>query len=258
MATLHVRNFPDALYEALRVCAEQHGRSIGAETVQLVAQSMGGEAARASLQTRRRRATRRPFQRFSRLGRSAVAAAQGEARALGHDHIGTEHLLLAILAGEGLGGRALRALGLTREGARERIEAERGRGDAPAAGELPFAPETKKAFELALRESLGMRHGAIGTEHLVLGIAAEADSLGARMLLEAEPSREALRGLVVRESAAVTIEQVGSFLPGDTAEFRVVELTGDAAAWEHALNDAAEEDFELVEIVDRRAIFRRG
>src|SRR5829696_4223906 len=246
MATLHVRNFPDSLYEALRVCAGRNGRSIGAETIQLVSQSMGGQfAGSAPWRGRRRGGMRgRPFERFTPLGRAAVVAAQDDARSFGHDHVRTEHLLLALLGGEGIGGRAVASLGLTREAVRGRVERERGRGDAPA-GELPFAAETKKALELALRESLGMRHTAIGTEHLVLGIAAEAESLGARILAEAEPSREQLRALVVTESTAVTLGPLEPFRPADAPEFRVVELAGDAGAWEEALNAAADDEFEL-------------
>jgi len=259
MATLHVRNFPDGVYETLRSRAETNGRSIGAEAVDVIARELSRpqEAGSTWAGPRRRAARRAPFQRFTPLARAVIGLARAEARALGHDHVRTEHLLLGILQGAGSGGRCLRALGLTVEQVRARCEQVPTAAPEPGAeagtAELPFGPDSKQALELALRESLSMRQNAIGTEHVVLGIA-EGESLGAQILGELEPSRDRLRSQLIRE----TWPHVQLGPPAGVPDYRVLELAGAAAAWESALNAAADEGFDLVEIVGDRAVLRRG
>src|SRR5262249_16291260 len=100
MATLHVRNFPDALYARLRAEAERHGRSIGAQVIaELQTAAVTAPTAKyAAIRRRRgRKAPSTPFEHFSPRARQAVARAQDEARELGHAAIGTEHLLLGVL-----------------------------------------------------------------------------------------------------------------------------------------------------------------
>src|SRR4051794_18047127 len=135
MATLHVRNFPDAVYEVLRSRAETNGRSIGAEAVDVIAAELSRpqEAGSRWAGRRRRAAGRAPFQRFTPLARGVVGLAKDEARALGPDRVRTEHLLLGILQGPGAGGRCLTALGLTAEQVRSRA------GQVPAAEPQPVA-----------------------------------------------------------------------------------------------------------------------
>ncbi len=111
------------------------------------------------------------FERFTDRARHAVERAQDEARTLGHDHVGIEHLLLGLLTEEeGMAARALRELGLTVEDVRPHVAALRGRRDETITGRIPFMPGAKKALELALRESLSFGHDYIGTEHILLGI----------------------------------------------------------------------------------------
>ena len=160
------------------------------------------------------------FERFTKQARAAVIAAQQEARALGHAHIGTEHLLLGVLAGapDGVGARVLSSLGVTMPAARAQVKAllepDAGALEAigidlgavrskveqafgPGAlerrwrrsgrwrrwgGHIPFTPGAKKALELSLREALNLRHDAIGTEHIVLGLVRERDAGAVRAL----------------------------------------------------------------------------
>src|SRR5581483_5703623 len=102
MATLHVRNVPDELYELLRERAAANGRSIGAETCQLLFERLVAAAGRPRafpLPGLRRRPVGEPgpFTRFTTEARQAIVVAQQEARALHHGHVGTDHLLLALL-----------------------------------------------------------------------------------------------------------------------------------------------------------------
>jgi ATP-dependent Clp protease ATP-binding subunit ClpA len=123
------------------------------------------------------------FERFTDDARSAVVAAREEARAFGGDHVGTEHLLLGILREpDSIGGQVLTGAGMALEGTRAEIERIAARSAAPTADELPFTPEAKKAFENALREALSLHADKIGTEHLVLGVAADEHGIGAQIL----------------------------------------------------------------------------
>ena len=255
MATLHVRNFPDAVYARLRAEAARNGRSIGAETIfQLESAALTGMTAGYPPARRRRRsATPTPFEHFSPRARQIVVRAQDEARELGQSEIGTEHLLLGLLhdamAPVTL---MLEAAGLDHAAARQVVEESAGRGDAPPTDALPFTPGAKRAMELALRESLDRADGVIWPYHVLLGIAREEEGLGARVLadlgLDTKTLRRTMRHLMRPASAplAFRIHEEG---------FRVVELEGDAAAWEAQLNELAQVGYELVQIVDRRAIF---
>jgi ATP-dependent Clp protease ATP-binding subunit ClpC len=123
------------------------------------------------------------FERFTDRARRVVVLAQDEARALNHGYIDTEHLLLGLVAeGEGMGVRALEALGITRDAVRRQVEQAAGRGDAPPPGHLPFRPRAKKVLELSLRESLQLGHDYIGTEHLLLGLMREREGVAAQAL----------------------------------------------------------------------------
>ncbi len=250
MATLHVRNVPDDLYELLRERALANDRSIGAEAVQLLQERL---ASRPAFPFPRRRRPSAPgrFQRFTPRARQAVVAAQEQARALSHADVDTGHVLLGVLLQEDAPVVAcLHDLGVTFESARAVVE-HRPRDEAQQPGQIPFQPGTKKALELALRESLALGSAYIGCEHLALGIAGEGEGPGAAILRTAEPDAEALRrallpaGTMRFETRAVR----------ETA-FRVIALGGDADEWERRLNEAAALGYDLVEIVDGRAILR--
>jgi hypothetical protein len=117
---------------------------------------------------RGRRGRGRGFTRFTSHARTAMVAAQDEARALGQDHVGTEHVLLGILATEaGAAAKVLAAVGIQADALRALAE----RGSGSPSDQLPFSPEAKKALELALREALALKHDHIGTEHLLLALA---------------------------------------------------------------------------------------
>jgi ATP-dependent Clp protease ATP-binding subunit ClpC len=113
----------------------------------------------------------------------ALKAAVAEASSLGHDHVGTEHLLLALVHGDGLAAQALRRLGAEYEAVRCHIEDIIGRGDAKASNHIPFTPRTKKVIELAARESVRLRHDEVRTEHLLLALIREGQGLAAQILV---------------------------------------------------------------------------
>ena len=119
------------------------------------------------------------FERFTDRARRVVVVAQEESRSLGHDYIGTEHILLGLIReGEGVAAQALAALGVSLEAARQQVEEIVGRGSRQVPGHIPFTPRAKKVLELSLREAMHLGRNYIGTEHILLGLIREGESEG--------------------------------------------------------------------------------
>jgi ATP-dependent Clp protease ATP-binding subunit ClpC len=179
------------------------------------------------------------FERFTDRARHVVVLAQQEARLLGHDYIGTEHLLLGLLAdGEGTAARALESLGVTLDAAREQVREIIGEGKRPQQGHIPFTPRAKKVLELSLREALEWGDDHIGTEHLLLGLLAEADGVGAQIVARLGASPRAVRDKVT--------ELTGT--EPDPAVARIGPRTRDVRVRVIALDEVR----ELLASVDRR------
>jgi hypothetical protein len=137
-----------------------------------------------------------PFSRFTERAQRAVKAAQEEARELRHDHIFPEHLALGLLhEPDGLAARAVVALGVNPEAAREALVAVLLPAvvDEPTPGKIPFTPRAKKVLELTLREALLFGHNYIGTEHLLLGLLDDEEGLGGGALTGLGITKERVR-----------------------------------------------------------------
>jgi ATP-dependent Clp protease ATP-binding subunit ClpA len=163
------------------------------------------------------------FERFTDRARQVVRGAVSASEQLGHRHVGTEHLLLGMLAGDGgvaytvltnagvradnvrveiqrfLGqdAEALESIGIDLEAVKAKIEETFGPGaledlDRPRKRGWfrrrvggPFTPRAKKVLELSLREALALKHRYIGTEHLLLALLREGHGLAAKILADA-------------------------------------------------------------------------
>jgi ATP-dependent Clp protease ATP-binding subunit ClpC len=141
----------------------------------------------------------RLFERFTERARQVVVLAQDEARALKHNYIGTEHILLGLLREEeGLAARVLESLDITVEEVRAQVARIVGQGDEVTTGQIPFTPRAKKVLELALREALSLGHNYIGTEHILLGLVRENEGVAARILLDFDADAEKIRNEIIR------------------------------------------------------------
>ncbi|MBE3033404.1 MAG: ATP-dependent Clp protease ATP-binding subunit [Actinobacteria bacterium] len=139
------------------------------------------------------------FERFTERARQVVVLAQEEARALKHNYIGTEHLLLGLLREEeGVAARVLDGLEVSVEEVRAAVVRIVGAGEESPQGQIPFTPRAKKVLELALREALSLGHNYIGTEHILLGLVREDEGVAARILLDLDAEPEKIRGEVMR------------------------------------------------------------
>jgi hypothetical protein len=139
------------------------------------------------------------FMRFTDRARRVVVLAQDEARELGHGFVGTEHLLLGLLAeGEGVAAVVLESLGISLEEARDRVVEIAGPLSwTRHAGHIPFTPRAKQVLEGSLREALQLGHTYIGTEHLLLSLLALGDATPAHVLSDQGAGYDLVRERVV-------------------------------------------------------------
>ncbi|CAN5312978.1 hypothetical protein BH20ACT5_BH20ACT5_24170 [soil metagenome] len=162
------------------------------------------------------------FERFTHEARQVVIQAQQDAREHRVSHIGTEHLLLGLLADvdgaaglvlaragvrpadvraaigrlagpdRGRDAAMLQSIGIDLDQVRAAVEESFGPGALDrcrsprrmAGGHRPFSPRAKKVLELSLREALRLGHKHIGPEHILLGILREGGGLAALILTE--------------------------------------------------------------------------
>ena len=140
------------------------------------------------------------FERFTDRARRVVVQAQEEARTLDHNYVGPEHLLLG-LTHEGIGGvgpKALESLGISLEAVRQRVEEVTGRGEQAPSGHIPFTPQAKEVLKLALDEAVQLGHSYVGTEHVLLGLIREGDSVAAQALIGLGADLDGAREQVIR------------------------------------------------------------
>ncbi|MFH1562434.1 MAG: ATP-dependent Clp protease ATP-binding subunit [Nitrospirota bacterium] len=140
------------------------------------------------------------FERFTERARRVLQLAQEEAKRLGHDYLGTEHILLALVReGEGVAAEVLNSLGVSLEAIRIEIEKQvPPGGNLLTMGEVPFTPHSKKVLELAVEEARNLHHNYIGTEHLLLGLIREGESVGARVLTAVGINLDQVRDGVIK------------------------------------------------------------
>lgn len=149
----------------------------------------------------RKRSKNDLFERFTEPARLVVSRAQEEAQRLNHDYLGTEHLLLGLVAVDDPPlVRLLAALGIEPQEIRAALDAriaQIGRGTHQN-GEIGLTRRAKKVFELAVEESLRLHLDVTGTEHLLLGMVREGGGVAATVLKAAGVDLEEARAAVSR------------------------------------------------------------
>ena len=122
------------------------------------------------------------FGRFTERAQKVLALSQEEAIRLGHNNIGTEHILLGLIReGEGIAAKALKSLGLKSEKIQEEVEAMIGVGSKKTQ-QIHYTPRAKKVIELSMDEARKLGHTYVGTEHILLGLIREGEGIAARVL----------------------------------------------------------------------------
>lgn len=122
------------------------------------------------------------FGRFTERAQKVLALAQEEAVRLGHNNIGTEHILLGLIReGEGIAAKGLAALDLEVEKIQEEVEQLIGKGEQTTQT-IHYTPRAKKVIELSMDEARKLGHSYVGTEHILLGLIREGEGVAARVL----------------------------------------------------------------------------
>jgi ATP-dependent Clp protease ATP-binding subunit ClpC len=125
-----------------------------------------------------------PFDRFNDRAKRVLALAQDEAIRMHHEHLGVEHLGLALIReGQGVAAHALRSLGVDPNKFRIGVETAVPRGDPDKdISRVTLTPRVKRIIELANEEATRRGDAQVGTEHLLLAIAKEGESVTASVL----------------------------------------------------------------------------
>ncbi|GAA0434131.1 ATP-dependent protease ATP-binding subunit ClpC [Lentibacillus halophilus] len=122
------------------------------------------------------------FGRFTERAQKVLALSQEEAVRLGHNNIGTEHILLGLVSeGNGIAAKALESLGLEVSKIQEEVEKLIGSGNQPMQT-IHYTPRAKKVVELSQDEARKLGHSYVGTEHILLGLIREGEGVAARVL----------------------------------------------------------------------------
>lgn len=138
------------------------------------------------------------FERFTERARKVVYLAQQEAARLGHNVVGTEHLLLGLVAeGEGVAAKGLENMDIDLAKIRKEVERIIGNGEPNPFGEIPFTPRAKRVLELAYDESRQFSHNYVGTEHILLGLIREGEGVAAQVLKNLGADLEKVRKQVL-------------------------------------------------------------
>jgi len=135
------------------------------------------------------------WQFFTERGKKVIQLAHKEALRLGHDVIGTEHILLGLVAeGEGVAAQVLAAFGVGAEEITQRVEQIVGRGEPKNKPvDLPLSPRAKRVLDLAMREARNMGVNYVGTEHILLGLISEGEGIAAQVLLSMDLDLQKVR-----------------------------------------------------------------
>lgn len=136
------------------------------------------------------------YERFTDRARKVMQLANQEALRWNHEYIGTEHILLGLLAeGSGVAANVLKNLGLDLE--RIRLDVQKvvapGSEKVSAAAKLPQTPRAKKVIDYSMEEARKLKHNYVGTEHILLGLLREAEGVGAIVLTNSGLNLEDVR-----------------------------------------------------------------
>ena len=136
--------------------------------------------------------------KFTNRAKKAIELANELAIELGHSYIGTEHILYGLVKeGNGVASKVLENQSITPDIIIDKIVELVG-NESPIEETLGFTPRTKRVVENAFIEARKLGYNYIGTEHLLIGILREGDSIAARILLELNTNIPKLYNEIVR------------------------------------------------------------
>ncbi len=140
------------------------------------------------------------FNEYTPRARQVIQMARQEAEKFNHSYVGTEHLLLGLIAlGEGVAVDVLKRMSLSIERVRIEVEKQVGQGgETKTVGPIPFTPRAKRVLQFAATEARELHHNYIGTEHLLMGLLREEEGVAAQVLRTLGVDIESVRAEVMR------------------------------------------------------------
>ena len=137
------------------------------------------------------------FEKFTEGSIKVIMMAQEEGRRMGHNFVGTEQLLLGLIAQRhGMAARALRRLKVSLKSTRKEVQLYIGRGNGIITPDIPFTPRAKRVLEMAVAEGKDLGQNYVGTEHLLLALLSERDGVATRTLNKMRVDIRRLKNLV--------------------------------------------------------------
>lgn len=137
--------------------------------------------------------------KFTNSAQKVLEIANEIATQLGHNYIGTEHLLYGLVKEDtGVASKVLQNQNVTGDAVLEEIEELIGKEEATKTEIAGFTPRTKRVIENAFREARKLGSDYIGTEHILIGIMREGDSVAVRIMLDLDVNPQKLYNEIVK------------------------------------------------------------
>jgi ATP-dependent Clp protease ATP-binding subunit ClpC len=138
---------------------------------------------------------------YTPRAQQVIQLARAEAERFNHSYVGTEHILLGLVAlGQGVAVTVLERMGISLDTLRIEVEKAAGQGpETKTIGNVPFTPRAKKVLQLAAAEARALNHSYIGTEHILLGLLREGEGVAAQVLRNLNVDAETTRVEVMKE-----------------------------------------------------------
>ncbi|MBD2080743.1 AAA family ATPase [Leptolyngbya sp. FACHB-17] len=166
------------------------------------------------------------FDKFTERTIKVVNAAQGEARRLEHNYVGTEQLLLGLIATRpSIAAQVLADLDVTLEEAQEQVQAVIGRGTGLSRAEIPFTPRSRRVLEQSLQEAERLGYGRVEPEHLLLAIVQDDAGLATQIL-----ERLGVERTEVRINVLQAISEAKPILKGNSSGRKTTPILNECGA----------------------------
>lgn len=199
------------------------------------------------------------MQRFTDDAQRVLSLAQEAALELGHDYVGTEHVLIGLTkVKNGVAAKALEELGLVTEDIFEAVEEHVGRGNKKATS-IYMTPRVKHVLELAIQVANQMNHNYVGTEHILLGLLSDGSGVAVAILramnIRSNDVVEAIRSILGSNKGSNNGGQEGINSNNDLGELSDIATDLNESAKQGKIDPVIGRDTEIqrvIQILSRR------
>ena len=199
------------------------------------------------------------MQRFTADAQRVLSFAQEAALELGHDYVGTEHVLIGLTkVKNGVAAKALEELGIVIEDIFEAVEEQVGRGNKKATS-IYMTPRVKHVLELAVQVANRMNHNYVGTEHILLGLLSDGGGVAVGILramnIRTDDIVEAIRHILGSSSNGDDGRQEGANNNGDLGDLTDFATDLNESAKQGKIDPVIGRDTEIqrvIQILSRR------